>query len=124
MVSLKAPVTKDLVTSELFYLGKIPWRVCAKLKETGETYVGLYLRCADKNVPYEHKANFTMKLISSFGETHDHCPASLTKKFASKESRDGWGRFNFIRLSDLLDEKNGFVTNGIIRVEVQLKFVD
>lgn len=126
-ISLKAPLTSRLEFSEQFFVGKIPWRIRADISESDKTYVGLFLNCADKNVPFEHDVNFAIRLISSTGQTHGY--ARSTRTFSSTKLQlgkqtDSWGCLQYIRVSDLSDEKKGLMVNGIIKAEVEVKFVD
>lgn len=94
------------------------------LKKNNTAYVGFFLYCLDKNVPFEHKVNYGFKLISSVDKSHDVVHGPSTRTFTSNAGSNNWGVPCFLRFDDLNDKEKGLVMNGTVKIEVQVKFVD
>lgn len=92
------------------------------LKKNKTAYLGIFLYCVDKNVPFEHKVNYSFKLVSSVDKSHDIVQGPSTQTFTS--NKDNWGVSNFVRLDDFTNKEKGLVINGTVKVQVQVKFVD
>lgn len=110
------------VFSATFYMKNVPWQIEATLRSP---FVGFYLRCNDKNVPFSHKLTYSLTLISSVDKAHDvpfHNTAA-NKIFSSSDTK-AWGWKDFVTVADLNNKEKGLMINSKVVVKFEVKFVN
>lgn len=103
----------------------IPWMVeVRKLPKNDQHMMGIYLYCGhkDRTSKWTYVATASFKLISFVGERRSIEYHSFPHVF--DRSGSGFGANSFIKWTDLFKERNHFVRDDTIELEIKIKAED
>lgn len=101
---------------------QVAWRMLTSRLTNDSTHLELYLECNDQNVPFRHKVYYSFKLISSADARYEVFSGNNIAVFSKKYQ--GWGLEKFVSFADLNDETKKLMTNDMITIKLDAKFVD
>lgn len=106
--------------SEVFYCRGLPFSIEVQFRKKDDQpkCLGLYLHCNHSDpVKWSCKTNSKLRLVSFLPDVPDE-----ERKLNAVFTKDhGFGFSKFILLSELMNEKNGFIRNNTIKLVCELK---
>lgn len=108
-----------------FFIQEVPWRiVVGKELHGAKQWLGIYLHCMEKvssaNWSYAAVSSFKLK---SFNENQKVVQRHV-QPFIFDRTELGFGTGTFIEWNDLINLKNSFVKDDIIKIDITIKVDD
>lgn len=75
-----------------------------------------------KNGEFKLNVRYSFKMISSINKDHDILVGPFTNKFTL--TANSWGSPNVLSLTHLKDENEGLLENGMIKLKLDVTFVE
>lgn len=126
--SLKVPLNLgETFITPSFFLKNISWHIYTQQKIDNFKTLGIFFGCNIDKIPFSKKICLSLRLISSVG---NECDIFKSDKSCNLYNADplkktiacGWS--NFVSWTDLNDVKKGFLKDGFVNVEIDVKILE